>query len=202
MEQRKDEPSGKGFGGTHDWIAVAAGCVIVAAGLVAIFVVSGHDASISTALVTGVGLLFGGLVLPRLTGEFEIGPSGLKGRLEALRKVVTKAEETLASDENSAALLEPRASGTSVIDAAVREASHSPVAALVLLSRAIEHELRLLLEQTGWVPSNERMGVMQMITAAERRHAVSASLTSSVRVFGTSAIELSMRLDPCPSTRS
>jgi hypothetical protein len=158
---------------------------MVTTSLTALFVVSGHDGPITAALVMGAALVFAGVVLPRLAGEFEIGPSGLKGRLATLRSTVDRAQRSVTPELDGAAASVPLTPDVARadVDEILQEASRSPIAAILLLGRAIEYQLRILFEQTGWIPGNERMTVPRLVAEAERRTVVSISLTSSVRVF-------------------
>jgi hypothetical protein len=170
------------------WIVIAVGAIMVGTALVAVFVVGGHDAPLTAALVIGAALVFAGVVLPRLKDDFEMGPSGIKGRLAQLRKQVAQAQEELPAepvDEPStgteARVL--RGSSLVVLDDIVAEVSRSPLTALLRMSRAVEHELRMLLEQTGYVSNNQAMSVMELANRAAERSIVPENLVQSIKVF-------------------
>ncbi len=195
----EDKPESHG----HDltWLVVVAGAALVTAGIVALFVVNEHDAAASTAMIMGSALLFGGVVLPDLSGDFELGPSGLKGKLDRLRKSTEKAESQLdeAADElqQQPGVEAPDAppdlmsgvqlpdsfdeTGERRINDILDEAAVSPTAALIRLAGELERELRALLAQTG--TSVRRMSVGKMIATGEERNTLPTEVAESMRLF-------------------
>lgn len=181
------------------WLVVLAGVALVLAGIVALFVVQGHDAVASTAMVMGSALLFAGVVLPDLTGDFELGPSGLKGKLDRLKRTTEKAETQIEGGSNAAqptAIDGPEAppgltAGLTIpevpnvdriISEILDETAVSPTAALIRLANALENELRALLAQTG-VSGVRRMSVNKMISVGERQNVLPTEVGASMRLF-------------------
>ena len=125
-------------------------------------------------------------LLPRLTGQLELGPSGLKAQLAELEKKVTIAEKELPPGP-----VRPELESSDEAKSAVERYRHlldsvavNPEATLLQLAAAVEREVRNLLAQTGWVPIDPALNFPEVMRkTTEDRGYFPESLTSSLRVF-------------------
>jgi hypothetical protein len=163
-------------------VMAATGIAMLVVASVAVFLVSGHEGALSAFVVVGAGMVVVAALLPRLAGEFELGPRGLRARLtHQLQRTVQAAEARLpiAGEDEP----ETIAADREAVEEILAEAGSSPRAALLSLANRIENTVRDLLAQTGWMPTGGGLSFMPLVAYTEERGYFPASLTSSLRVF-------------------
>ena len=165
------------------WLA-ALGTLMVIAGITT--AILGKDSAATVALIVmGGGITVISALLPRLSGQLELGPSGLKTQLTDLQITVESAEKKLPPGP-----IMPELEAPGQTESAIERyrylrisASTNPEATLVQLANAVEVEVRNLLAQTGWLAMDPQLSFPATVQFAEERQYFPRSLTSSLRSF-------------------
>lgn len=168
----------------QSYILIIIGISMVIFSAASLFSVSTHETLLTSFVVLGSTLVVAGCFLPRMGGDFEIGPKGIKGKLNQLDDEVSVAENQIpqtkvAKEEGKVS----QKSNPSLVEEVLTLATTSPAAALLLLSRHIEYETKSLLSTTGWLPESRTMTFTTMLQELESRKLLPASLLSSVGHF-------------------
>ena len=176
------------------WLAVL-GTIMVLAGIAAAML--GKDSAAAVALIVmGGGITVISALLPRLSGQLELGPSGLKTQLTDLQITVASAEKELPPGPMTPELESPKQAESAIERYSYLRvsASTNPEATLMQLADAVEIEVRNLLAQTGWLAMDPQLSFPAVVQFTEDRQYFPRSLTSSLRSFYEGYQKLSSRI--------